>query len=188
MPNGADPDVKPNSAPSDDANAESSHIDVTADSHDVTADLHDGIQSVLGAAGEAEASRTDQTAAETDLGGQAFDGSGRWWIVKAPGLSKGRGIELFSSLTKLLEYCYQADWKVLIQKYIETPLLLDGRKFDMRVWVTVVSWNPLVVYCWSEPYCRLSLSEFSLGGKVKTSDHLTNQSVQVACHFTFAPM
>ena len=34
----------------------------------------------------------------------------------------------------------------VIQKYIENPMLIMNRKFDIRVWVVISSWNPLRIY------------------------------------------
>ena len=34
----------------------------------------------------------------------------------------------------------------VIQKYIENPMLILNRKFDIRVWVVVPTWNPLRIY------------------------------------------
>lgn len=35
---------------------------------------------------------------------------------------------------------------VLAQRYVDNPLLVDGRKFGIRVWVVVTGFNPLRAY------------------------------------------
>eukprot|EP01043_Picozoa_sp_COSAG02_P069427 COSAG02_NODE_11889_length_1634_cov_3.785343_1_plen_502_part_01 len=68
----------------------------------------------------------------------------------------------------------------VVQKYIERPLLIGGRKFDLRQWVLVTSVNPLVVWHYNECYCRLAIEKYDLQNKEKLTDqftHLVNQSV-----------
>ena len=48
----------------------------------------------------------------------------------------------------------------IIQKYIERPLLLYNRKFDIRVWVLVDQDHELYVF--KEGYLRTSSSEFKV--------------------------
>lgn len=54
----------------------------------------------------------------------------------------------------------------LIQKYIENPLLVDKRKFDIRCFVLVASTSPFLVF-YADGYARLSLKEYNPG--IKTS-------------------
>merc|ERR1711865_1131908 len=67
----------------------------------------------------------------------------------------------------------------VIQKYVHNPLLIDGYKFDLRVYVVVLSYDPLKVYIAEEGLVRLATTKFSsdlddLGSRTM---HLTNYSV-----------
>ncbi|CAI2376791.1 unnamed protein product [Moneuplotes crassus] len=66
----------------------------------------------------------------------------------------------------------------VIQKYIERPLLINKRKFDIRVWVLLTV--DLKVCFFKEGYLRTSCEDFSLGQDAidKTYIHLTNNAVQ----------
>lgn len=66
----------------------------------------------------------------------------------------------------------------VIQKYIEKPLLINKRKFDIRVWVLLTA--DLKVYFFKEGYLRTSCEDFSLETEdiSKTYVHLTNNAVQ----------
>jgi hypothetical protein len=68
------------------------------------------------------------------------------------------------------------------QKYIHNPLLIGGRKFDMRLYVLVLSFSPLVAYVYREGFARFSSKRYE--SKIKSNStenyfvHLTNHSVQ----------
>lgn len=67
--------------------------------------------------------------------------------------------------------------KFLIQKYLEKPLLIMNRKFDIRIWV-LVSHN-VKCYVFKEGYVRLSSMEYSVkDDENNTFRHLTNNAVQ----------
>ena len=66
---------------------------------------------------------------------------------------------------------------VLIQKYIEHPLIVHGRKFDIRQWIMVTSLNPLEVWIYDESYIRFSCEKFDLDN-LSDYIHLTNH-----CHY-----
>ena len=67
---------------------------------------------------------------------------------------------------------------VIIQKYIEKPLLIHKRKFDIRVWVIVNYTGKW--YFFQEGYLRTSGSEFFLDENDADNQyvHLTNNAIQ----------
>ncbi len=98
------------------------------------------------------------------------------WIVKPAGLSRGRGIEVFDTLVEIIDNCYrEGHWVAM--KYIENPMLIHNRKFDIRQWVLVTNWNPLAVWFWNEPYVRFPAAEYDPSNLNDRFVHLTNNSV-----------
>ena len=69
-----------------------------------------------------------------------------------------------------------------MQKYIEKPLLLthfnELRKFDVRQWALVTSFDPLKIYVFSEFYLRICGSKYDLNDIEDAYKHLTNFSIQ----------
>ena len=63
------------------------------------------------------------------------------WIVKPANSSRGRGIRIIEDLSQLLY-----DEMCVISRYVTNPLLINGHKFDLRVYVVVTCYEPLRVY------------------------------------------
>lgn len=70
----------------------------------------------------------------------------------------------------------------VIQKYLEQPLLIDSRKFDIRLWVLVGVDNRC--YLFREGYIRTSSYAFTNDSSSidKPFIHLTNNAVQKHDH------
>ncbi len=49
----------------------------------------------------------------------------------------------------------------VVQEYLHEPLLLDGYKFDLRMYVLVTSFNPLEAFVYDEGFARLSTVLYS---------------------------
>jgi len=64
------------------------------------------------------------------------------------------------------------------QKYIERPLLVLKRKFDIRQYVLATGWDPLGVWFYDICYVRFCSQDFSLVSFSNRFMHLSNNSVQ----------
>ncbi|CDW91822.1 tubulin-tyrosine ligase family protein [Stylonychia lemnae] len=98
-----------------------------------------------------------------------------YWIVKPPGKSRGRGIHVVNDTE-----AFRTIEPLVVQKYLKNPFLLNGHKFDMRIYVLVTSFNPLECFIYKEGLARFSTVPFSLDPSKMSNRliHLTNYSVQ----------
>ena len=114
--------------------------------------------------------------------------AGAVWIMKPIGGAQGKGIFLFNKLSQITDWKKDHRWKAdgpqaetyVVQKYIENPLLIGGKKFDLRLYALVTSYSPLQVYIYRGGFARFS--SFRYNSNVKNIGdsyvHLTNASVQ----------
>lgn len=109
-----------------------------------------------------------------------LDGVHNIWIVKPAGKSRGRGIGCFNSLPDIRRHCQleriSPEDRYIVQKYIECPLVIKNRKFDIRQWVLVTDWNPLTVHIYDECYFRFCAEDFTLHD-LSIFSHLSNNSI-----------
>ncbi|XP_068948025.1 tubulin polyglutamylase TTLL5 isoform X13 [Petaurus breviceps papuanus] len=68
---------------------------------------------------------------------------------------------------------------ILVSRYINNPLLIDDFKFDVRLYVLVTSYDPLVIYLYEEGLARFATVRYDQGAKNIRNQfmHLTNYSV-----------
>ncbi|XP_018026863.1 uncharacterized protein LOC108682243 [Hyalella azteca] len=95
------------------------------------------------------------------------------WIVKPVASSQGKGIYLVSQVDQV-----SPDESSLVSRYIESPLLVNGFKCDLRLYVAVTSLDPLLVYMFEEGLVRLATVKYQHKKNLwNPCIHLTNYSV-----------
>lgn len=66
----------------------------------------------------------------------------------------------------------------MVSRYVSNPLLINGHKFDLRIYVLVTSYEPLRVYVFKEGLVRFaSVSYDTKAAKSNAFMHLTNYSI-----------
>ena len=93
-------------------------------------------------------------------------------------MSRGRGIRCFNNLYDIADYALGQPTQFVVQKYIENPLLIQGRKFDIRQWVLIQDFAPPKIWFYEECYLRFTNDEYSLDNIYNRFAHLTNNSIQ----------
>ncbi|XP_014639205.1 PREDICTED: inactive polyglycylase TTLL10 [Ceratotherium simum simum] len=114
------------------------------------------------------------------------------WICKPTASNQGKGIFLLRNQEEVTalqakiqsieddpiyrKMPFRAPQARIVQRYIQNPLLLDGKKFDVRSYLLIACTMPYMVF-FGHGYARLTLSLYDpcssdLGG------HLTNQFLQ----------
>eukprot|EP00102_Acyrthosiphon_pisum_P003478 XP_001946028.2 PREDICTED: tubulin polyglutamylase TTLL6-like isoform X1 [Acyrthosiphon pisum] len=97
------------------------------------------------------------------------------YILKPTTGSQGTGIYITKSPKKINQYK-----QMICQLYISKPLLLDGYKFDMRLYTLIASCDPLKIYVYNDGLVRLATEPYETPTYDNVNDrfmHLTNYSV-----------
>lgn len=104
------------------------------------------------------------------------------WIIK-PGenTNRGNGIEVCKTMNQIktiMNRTTKENRTYIIQKYIDYPLLVHKRKFDLRCFGMLTSINgSLKGYFYHDGYVRTSCREFSLDDVEDKYVHLTNDCI-----------
>ena len=99
------------------------------------------------------------------------------YIVKPSAGAMGRGIYLASGESGIDKHHSGA---VVVQRYMHDPFLLDGFKFDLRIYALVTAADPLAVYLYDEGIARFATTKYAAPNKSnlsQTTMHLTNYSL-----------
>ena len=99
----------------------------------------------------------------------------RIYIVKPEGSSQGKGIFLVKDPQEIPN-----DGHLIVQEYIQDPLLIENLKFDLRIYVLLGSIEPLRIFIHSQGLARFSTEPYIKPKHSNLSNvfmHLTNYSI-----------
>jgi tubulin polyglutamylase TTLL6/13 len=97
------------------------------------------------------------------------------FIVKPEASSQGRGIFLIRRIDDI-----NCSDRYLVQEYLNDPYLIDGLKFDLRIYVLVTGCNPLRVFIHEDGLTRLATESYTSPNASNLENmclHLTNYAV-----------
>ena len=57
--------------------------------------------------------------------------------------------------------------QIIVQKYIKNPLLINGLKWDLRIYVFVSSFCPLIAYISDDGLVRFATDQYTMNSKVR---------------------
>jgi tubulin polyglutamylase TTLL1 len=113
------------------------------------------------------------------------------WIMKPTDKARGIGIFIINKLSQIKKWAREQKGiqnfsyancrdTYVVSKYIDNPLLIGGKKFDLRLYVLVTSWKPLVAYKHELGFARFCAVKYNLdvGELDNNFMHLTNVSIQ----------
>ena len=104
------------------------------------------------------------------------------WIVK-PGENSNRGNGIFveKSLDKIKTHIENNSSKhsFIVQKYLKSIFLYNKRKFDIRVYMLMVTIGGITKFFWyEEGYIRTSSEIYNIADITDLFIHLTNDAIQ----------
>ncbi|HWB23109.1 MAG TPA: hypothetical protein VG652_09505 [Gaiellaceae bacterium] len=97
------------------------------------------------------------------------------WIQKPKAGARGEGISVLRSPDEV-----EAGGNWLVQRYLDRPHLIDGRKYTLRWYLLVTALDPLTVWVFDDGFTKLASRPFSIeqGALGDPFRHLTNPDVQ----------
>jgi len=101
--------------------------------------------------------------------------SAKAMIVKPPNYYCGIGIKLINKI----EDIPNKKNKMVVQEYIDNPFLINGLKFDLRLYILLTSIDPVKIYIYEEGLVRFATAQYSNDPAEIGNNfiHLTNYSV-----------
>ena len=78
------------------------------------------------------------------------------WICKPAASSQGKGIFITQDINEI-----PPRTQAVVSEYVGKPLLIDGYKFDMRIYVALTSIYPLRMYIYEDGLARFATQKYN---------------------------
>ena len=126
---------------------------------------------------------------------ETFNNGKNLWIIKPVNLNRGRFITVEKNLDEIIKKVEDIHSKkkiyvnekkkgcdikceyLILQKYLEKPLLYQGRKFDIRLWVMSISGQEEDIFIFKQGHLKATCTQYDPESK-NLFVHLTNYSIQ----------
>jgi len=123
---------------------------------------------------------------------RTYNAGKNMWIIKPINLNRGRCIQVMNDTDSIVEYLQKIqeikklesenndNFKcehIILQKYLEKPLLYQERKFDIRIWIMLIAGQENFVYIFKQGHLKATSAKFDINSSSHFI-HLTNYSVQ----------
>ena len=104
------------------------------------------------------------------------------WIVKPVNLSRGRGVHILKGEAEFKYIIKRVKTMtipppILISRYIDKPHLINKKKYDLRIYVLVISFSPLRIYLYNNGLTRFATEDYKRSDFDNVFIHLTNYSI-----------
>lgn len=97
------------------------------------------------------------------------------FILKPEAGAQGRGIYV---ITQQSEVPFEE--RCVVQRYISNPFLIDGLKFDLRIYILILGCDPLRILIFKEGLARFAVETYEVPNKFNKDNrfkHLTNFAI-----------
>lgn len=97
------------------------------------------------------------------------------FILKPEAAAQGRGIYLITHQSEI-----PFEDRCVVQNYIANPFLIDGLKFDLRIYILVLGCDPLRILIFKEGLARFAVEKYEQPSRLNKDNrykHLTNFAI-----------
>ena len=97
------------------------------------------------------------------------------YIVKPPNSCQGKGIFLMQNFEQIM-----MSGNMIVQEYLPNPYIIEGLKFDLRLYVLVTCCDPLRIYLYEDGLVRFATEPYKTPSEENLENmcmHLTNYAI-----------